>query len=457
MPTLPRPTQNPLSAIGIFLTTLGAVLFLTFFVLELFGVHANPYLGMVVFLVLPAVFVFGLLLIPLGAWRERRRRLRGLPPSRARWPKFDLNDRVTRRVVAGVAVLTVVNVVIVAIAGYKGVEYMDSPEFCGRVCHTVMEPEYTAYQDGPHSRVRCVECHIGPGAPWFVKAKIDGVRQVWAVALKSYSRPIPSPVHDLRPARDTCEHCHWPDKFTGDLVRSIPSYADDEANTAAPTNLRLRVGGGSTGFGGPHGIHWHTSRDHRVEYVATDDERETIPWVRLTDANGKVTEFVVEGTNVQELERRERRTMDCVDCHNRPSHRFQATPERAVDGAIQQGRLPSNLPFVRREAVAALKTSYADRDAAEREIRSHLETFYAKSYPDLVQAGDGRIAQAVRGVQHVWQHSVFPRMNVSWGAHPNHIGHTDSPGCFRCHDDLHKSADGRTIKQDCDLCHELME
>ena len=120
------------------------------------------------------------------------------------YPKIDLRSPYLRRALLLVGLLTFVNFAIMGAASYKGVEYMDSAQFCGQTCHTVMSPEFTAYVNSPHSRVACVECHIGPGAPWFVKAKISGVRQVFAVTLKTYSRPIPSPVHELRPARDTC-------------------------------------------------------------------------------------------------------------------------------------------------------------------------------------------------------------------------------------------------------------
>lgn len=455
-PARPRVAQNPITGVGVFLTTISAVLFLLFFVADLFGLHANPYLGIIFFLVLPAFFLLGLVLIPAGIIRERRHRLRGLPPSQWRWHQVDINDPHQRRIVSVVAALTIVNVIIVSLAAYRGIEYMDSVSFCGQVCHTVMEPEFAAYQDGPHARVRCVECHIGSGASWFVRSKVDGIRQVWAVTFNTYSRPIPTPVHSLRPARDTCEHCHWPEKFTGDLVRTLAAYADDESNTESHTVLQIRVGGGGWRFGGPHGIHWHTSRDHKVEYIASDDRREKIPYVRLTDAAGRVREYTAEGANVEQLKRTgELRTMDCVDCHNRPSHRFAATPERAVDGALFVGGLPRNLPYIRREAVAVLRQTFPDRPAAERAIKAHVEGFYAKDYPDLVRAGDGRIAQAVAGVQRVYAHNVFPRMNLGWGAHPNHIGHTDSPGCFRCHDDEHRSTDGQTIRQDCAICHEM--
>jgi hypothetical protein len=452
---LPATAQNPLTSSGIFVTTVSALLFGLLFFVDLFGLHANPYLGMVAFLVLPAFVILGLLLIPVGIVRERQRRARGLGPSRWVWAKVDLNDPWQRRLAGVVGALSIVNLSIVGLAGYKGLEYMDSVAFCGTVCHTVMEPEYAAYLDGPHARVKCVECHIGPGASWFVKSKVDGIRQVWAVTFNTYSTPIPSPVHDLRPARDTCEHCHWPDKFTGDVVRTFPGYGDDEQNSEASTTLQLRVGGGGWRRGGPNGIHWHTSPNHKVEYIAADDEREVIPWIRLTDHTGQVTEFVKDGADPASYQGREVRTMDCVDCHNRPSHRFAPSPERAVDNAIFNGALPADLPFVRREAVAALEDTHASRADAEAAIRARLEKFYAASYPALAGAKDPRIERAVLGVQRLYSVNVFPSMKLQWGTHPSHLGHTDSPGCFRCHDEEHRASSGRALSQDCELCHKM--
>jgi hypothetical protein len=219
-------TRHPLTITGVAIVTISALFFLFVLLLDEFGWHTNPYLGIVFFIIVPAVFVLGLLLIPIGVWRSRRRRRRGL--AAAHFPRVDLNDPRHRRVTLIVAALTLVNVFVVSLAAFRGIEFMDSPQFCGQVCHTVMQPEYTAYRDGPHSRVRCVDCHIGPGASWFVKSKLDGTRQVIAVLRNSYSRPIPSPVHSLRPARDTCEQCHWPEKFHGDKVEVVREYGNDE-------------------------------------------------------------------------------------------------------------------------------------------------------------------------------------------------------------------------------------
>jgi hypothetical protein len=447
--------RHPLAIAGVALVTLSAVVFLFVFLLDLFGLHTNPYLGIVFFLILPAFFVLGLLMIPAGLYLARRRRTRGLEP--ARLPRIDLNDPVHRRGVLAVAALTLVNVLIVSLAAYKGIEFMDSPQFCGQVCHTVMEPEFTAYQDGPHSRVRCVDCHIGPGAPWFVKSKLDGSRQVLAVLRGSYSRPIASPVHNLRPARDTCEQCHWPEKFHGDKVEVIREYANDEKSTESVTRLMVHVGGGSERLGVATGIHWHMNVANVIEYVATDAKRQVIPYVRLQDRQGNVREYRAAGITEPQLAAGERRRMDCMDCHNRPSHPFSASPERAVDSAIARGEIPRALPFVRRETVETLKAAYTDRPTAEREIAERLRTFYGQNYAALVPGHGGEIDQLVRAAQRLYGRNVFPAMKVTWGAHENNLGHADAPGCFRCHDDQHKTADGRVIKQDCDLCHDIQQ
>jgi hypothetical protein len=445
--------RHPLAVAGAALVTLSAVLFLFVLLLEIFGLHTNPYLGIVFFLILPMFFVVGLLMIPLGVWLERRRAAKGLAPRR--WPRLDLNDPVHRRGLLIVAVLTLVNVLIVSLAAVRGLEFMDSPQFCGQVCHAVMEPEFVAYQEGPHSRVRCVDCHIGPGAPWFVKSKLDGTRQVVAVMRGTYSRPIGTPVHNLRPARDTCEQCHWPEKFHGDKVEIIREYGNDEKNTESVTRLMVHVGGGSERLGTASGIHWHMNVANEIDYIATDDQRQVIPFVRMKDRYGNVREFRAPGVTDDQIAKGERRRMDCVDCHNRPSHPFSASPQRAVDDAIARGEISRALPFARREAVETLKVDYPTRAAAERDIAQRLRTFYGQNYAALVAAHGAEIDQLVRAAQRVYARNVFPGMKVTWGTHENNLGHTDAPGCFRCHDDQHKTPDNRVIRQDCDLCHAI--
>lgn len=440
--------RNGISVGGAVVVTVSAVLFLVFLVIELLGYHGNPYTGMVFFLVLPGLFVAGLIIIPLGALRERRRRAAGLGPWR--WPAFDFAVPRQRRVAWAVLVLTVVNVMIVGVATYKGIEYMDSPRFCGQVCHTVMEPEWAGYQESSHSRVACVQCHIGPGAPWFVKAKLSGLRQVYAVTFNTHARPIPSPVVDLRPARDTCEQCHWPEKFHGDKVVTRREYADDETNTESVTSLRMHIGGVAAAGGGASGIHWHVSQQNRIEYVASDSKRQTIPWIKLTDGAGRETVYRSDGVAGVAPPAGERRTLDCVDCHNRPAHTFAVSVERAVDEAIAAGAVDRGLPFVRREMVRLLRGQYASRAEASTQFLHELQAFYAGK-----GVAAGTVAAVAAETTRLYGRNVFPAMGVTWGTYPNNIGHAVFPGCFRCHDDQHVAASGQTVAQDCSLCHTI--
>jgi hypothetical protein len=448
---LPR---NPVSFIGALLAALGGLLFLIFFFLDAFGLHTNPYMGIVFFLVLPAIFVFGLLLVPVGLWLERRRRRAGVHEPR-HWPKLDLNDSRQRAFTFYIVILTCVNLLIISLAAYSGVHHMDSVEFCGQVCHTVMEPEFSAFQDSPHSRLTCVQCHIGPGAPWFVRSKLDGTRQVLAVAFNTYSRPIPSPVHNLRPARETCEQCHWPEKFHGDKVKVIREYADDEANTESATTLQIHVGGGSERLGIATGIHWHMNLANEIEYIATDDKRQVIPYVRLKDRFGNVREYVVDGVTPEELAKGERRRMDCIDCHNRPSHLFDPSADKAVNRSLATGEMPKTLPFIKREATLALKESYPNATGAADAIAARLREFYRQQHAEVYMSRRQEVERAVSATQRLYRRNLFPGMNITWGTYANNIGHMDFPGCFRCHDDSHKTKDGKTIGQDCTLCHTI--
>jgi hypothetical protein len=444
--------RSPVSIAGAIFTTISALLFLIVFLADLFGLHTNPYVGILFFLVMPGFFVFGLALIPVGMWLERRREQRGVAPWSPRWPRVDLNDPHQRTTFALVAVGTMANIVIVSLAAYRGIEYMDSVPFCGQVCHVVMQPEFTAYQDGPHSRVTCVGCHIGSGAPWFVRSKLSGTRQVFAVTFNTFSRPIPSPVQNLRPARETCEECHWPEKFHGDKVVTVREYADDQANTETKTTLHVHIGGVSPKLGRATGIHWHVSQDNQIDYKATDDKRQTIPWVRLRDKNGQERIYRVNGVGDDKLAPIAPRRMDCVDCHNRPSHPFAPAAARAVDVALALGEIDTALPFARREAVASLAASYPSQDAAASAIDTRLRTFYRTQFPQAPQAS---VEQAIRSTQRIYRRNIFPSMKIGWATYPVNIGHTFFAGCFRCHDDNHKSADGRTISQDCELCHTM--
>jgi nitrate/TMAO reductase-like tetraheme cytochrome c subunit len=450
---LPDAVRNPVSLAGIVVTTTTGVLFLVLLILEAAGAITNPYLGLLVFVTVPVIFVAGLLLVPAGAWWSRRRRR--LHPELTEWPVIDLGKPRHRAIAVWSLVLTGANVMIVSLAAYGGVHYMDSPAFCGQVCHTTMEPQFAAYQAWPHARVGCVQCHIGSGAGAAVEAKMAGTRQLYHLLTNQVPTPVPPPERLIQPSHGTCETCHWSELRHGDRLRVIREYANDEQNTETVTTLRLHVGGGAQAADGraSEGIHWHANLDRAIEFVAPEPGTDVVPYVRLTDANGGTHDYFAPGVTAGQVASAPRRRMDCTDCHNRPAHTMYATPERGVDTAMAAQRIPRELPFSRRESVAALKRAYPSRDAGLAGISTQLTAFY-NSRPGT----DARLVQrAVTGTQELWTRNVFPAMKVTWGTYPNHLGHVDSVGCFRCHDDEHKTADGRVIGQSCELCHTAPE
>jgi nitrate/TMAO reductase-like tetraheme cytochrome c subunit len=442
---LPDAVRNPVSLVGMVIATTMAVLFIALLLLDASGAFTNPYIGLLVFVTVPVIFVIGLLLVPIGGWWQRRRRRRD--PALADWPVIDLRDPRQRSIAATVLALTIVNIVIVSLAAYGGVHYMDSSQFCGQVCHTTMEPEYVAYQAWPHARVECAQCHIGPGTRALVQAKLAGTRQLYHVLTNQVPKPVPAPRELVSSPQETCARCHWPEQVHGDRLRVIREYANDEKNSESVTTLQLHVGGGSARLGIGTGIHWHMNIQNRVDFVETANGE--IPYVRLTDAAGRVREFVGKGASREQYAAAPSHRMDCIDCHNRPAHTMFFSAERAIDTAIAQGRIPRELAFVRRESVAAVKASYPDAQSGRDRIASRLRDFYA-----MRPGTDARLVRrAVAGAQQVWSENVFPAMHVQWGTYANNIGHVDSPGCFRCHDDDHTASDGTAIRQDCELCH----
>jgi hypothetical protein len=447
-PLLANALRNRIAALGVALTTASAVLFLFLNALELAGLLRSPYAGILVFVVVPALFALGLLLIPIGLIQERRR---AGAEGRA-WPTLDLRSPDMRRALLFVAGATGVNLAILAIASYGAVRYSSSQQFCGQSCH-VMTPQFVAHQSGAHARVSCVSCHIEPGAQGFLRAKLNGTRQLALVATGRYPTPIPSPpVTGIPNVHTSCEQCHWPDRFIGDVIKVVHEFADDEKNTESKTTLRLHVGGPVTGTGNGMGIHWHMNRGNRVEYIALDSTLEEIPYVRISTPDGQSREYVAEGVDASQLEGKPRRQMVCIDCHNRPAHRFADSPERSVDAALGGGLINSQIPFVRREAVRALKAQYPDQDTA----RDDIERTMRAALQPLVSEELGRdLAQAIAVTQSIYRTNVFPAMKISWGTYKNQIGHTTANGCFRCHDESHKTKDGRTLGQDCESCHTI--
>jgi hypothetical protein len=450
--------RNPLSGVGlvVILLAVGNIVFLV--VADLITEHDNPYAGILAYLVLPGFLLLGLLIFFGGMLRERARCRREAPDSVAKFPRIDFNEPRTRGVFLGVVFFGFLFVVASLLGSYQAYHYTDSDQFCGTTCHTVMHPEYTAYSRSPHSRVGCVQCHIGSGATWYVKSKLSGAYQVYSVIAKKYPKPIPTPVANLRPAQQTCEQCHWPGKFFGAQMKVFNHFGYDEANTPRETRMLIKTGGGSPALGLTAGIHWHMNIGNEITYIATDRQRQTIPWVQLRNRQtGKITVYTAETDPLKpaQVATMPRRVMDCVDCHNRPTHIYES-PDRSVDTQLLAGTIDRSLPFIKQKAVEVLSKEYASTPAAIASIAKELDAYYQTEHAGIHKVKKANIDRSITSVQQIFRSNIFPEMKVDWRTHPDNRGHFISAGCFRCHDNQHKSADGKVIGKSCDLCHTVV-
>ncbi len=441
--------NNPITLIGSGLTTASAITLVFYWAMEMIGHRfANPYLGIIFFLILPALFILGLVLVPVGMLRRRRAlRLVGKVPTA--YPEIHLSDPLFRHGVIVVLAATFTNLIIVGTASYQGVTYMDSPHFCGQACH-VMYPQWTAYQASPHSHVECVECHVGSGMKSYVQAKVNGTKQLIEVTLHDWPTPIRAPLNGLRPARETCEECHSPTRFTGEKLLVKTTFGDDLNNSVTRTVLVLHLGGVDS-LSHRTGIHGHHLNN--FEYVATDSSAQTIIAVTATNSDGSRTRYVdstwkgpIKGVT---------RTMDCMDCHNQATHVFQ-TAEDAIDEAMADGTPSPSLPFVHKQGLQLIQASYASQAEAGQKIVAGLDDFYRAQYPQVWAAQRPLVDAAGKRLVAIYDRNVFPDMKVTWGTYPNNIGHMAYPGCFRCHDGNHVAKDGKALSNDCSLCHNLL-
>ncbi len=454
---LPQTFYNPISLVGsaIAFVSLGTILFL--FLVELVSEQTKPYVGILTYIVLPAFLLIGLFSIPLGMWVERGRRRRAGDESIPRFPQIDLNNPRHRALFTYFSITTIFLLLFTAVGSYRAYEFTDSVTFCGEICHKVMQPEYTAYQNSPHARVTCAECHVGPGATWFVRSKLSGAYQVYATTFNKFPRPIPTPIKNLRPAQETCEQCHWPQHFYGEKKRVNTYFLSDEQNTRWSITLLMKTGGGTSATGPTTGIHWHMNIANEITYVAADTTRQKIAWVRSKNMHGEITEYVSTENPLspEELAQGEKRRMDCMDCHNRPTHIYYP-PARTVNQALELHRINASLPFIRSTAVQALIQPYSSTAGAMDSIGLFIRNFYEERYPEIAASKQTAIDSAVGEVQRIFKKNFFPEMRVSWKAYPNNIGHLQDPGCFRCHDGKHASADGKLISSDCNSCHTII-
>ncbi|PKP08296.1 MAG: cytochrome C [Bacteroidetes bacterium HGW-Bacteroidetes-4] len=455
---LPASFYNMVSYVGATIAGVSFLLILFMMILTSIVSDMGSYMGIIIFMILPAILVFGLLLIPFGMWlqvKKAKRTHKTLIESRF---ILDLNKKQHRNASVIFLIGTVIFLLFTAVGSYELYHYSESVEFCGTICHEVMKPEYVAYQNSPHAKVTCAQCHIGSGAGWFVKSKISGLYQVYAVLTNNVPRPIPTPIANLRPARETCEQCHWPQKFYENSLRSEKYYLTDEANTEWEMQMRMKIGPSHSAQGQTEGIHWHINPNVKIEYISTDEKREVIPWVRyINQATGDTIIYQDQYEPLEEgaADSLALRTMDCMDCHNRPSHNYQ-TPTKFINHQMAAGTINADLPEIKRLTMELLAGEFTHTDSALKTIETTVWNFYMENYPDVFTEKEQSIKEAVLGIQNAFAVNIFPEMNAKWDAYPSHIGHMEFNGCFRCHNDQHSADNGKIISKDCNLCHSIM-
>lgn len=450
---LPRAFYNTTTMFGI--TVAGISLGLIFFLMAIdsFAKNQNPYVGLIAFTGIPPFFVLGLFIAILGVMKTHKKLKKATDPDRL--PTVDFNNPRHRRAVATILYGGVFFFAISAFGSYQAYEYTESVEFCGTTCHVIMKPEYTAYQNSPHAMVPCVKCHIGPGAGWYVKSKLSGAYQVYSTIFHKYKTPIETPIANLRPAKDTCEQCHWPKQFYSQKLRDRTYYLSDDANSAHNLQMSWKIGGDERGAS--QGIHAHMYLDHEVRYIASDRQRQVIPYVEMTDGQGNVTVYrsTEEKITDAQIKGGEKRLVDCIDCHNRPSHQYKH-PEETVNLAMGQGWVSPKLPGIKRIAVEALEGKYKTEAEGKAGIAAAVRNAYKEANPGVLTSMSKELDTAIKELQRIYGLNYFPEMGVSWKAFPNNLDHIHSAGCFRCHDGKHVSDKGKVITKDCNSCHTII-
>lgn len=454
----PSLARNRLSAFGAFASLFLFISIVLMFLANTLQKETNPYFGVVLYVFLPTMLLFSLLIIPIGMWRQWRRWKHSERPVEVKWPLIDLNRSGHRNATVVFLSGTLAFFLLSSFGMYEAYHFSESVSFCGTTCHSVMHPEYTAYQNSPHARVPCTACHVGEGADWFAKSKISGAYQVYAVLADVYPRPLPNPIHNLRPARETCEKCHWPEITFGAQQRQFNHFMYDDDNTLWTLNMLIKTGGGDPQLEELSGIHWHINREIEIKYIPRDEKRQDIPWVQYTDKRtGRVEVFqdVDDPLTEEDILAGEKRTMDCLDCHNRPSHIFYS-PDYSVDKAIRLRRIDRSLPGIKAIAVAAMAKEYETHESALEGIANVIGSHYERLGQEFAETNAEKIEAAIFAVQDEFSSNIFPEMKARWSSFPDNIGHFREVGCMRCHAGNHESDTGVKITHDCNACHTIL-
>jgi hypothetical protein len=455
---LPPSYKNWLTIIGTIIAAINLAIIIVLFIISTIFDLDSTNLGLFIYIILPGFMILGLIIIPVGMIRERQRQGKMADKSDARLPRIDLNDPRHRNAFLIFTISTIIILFLSTLGSFKAFHMTESVEFCGTLCHEVMEPEHTAYLKSPHANVSCVECHVGSGASWYVKSKISGLHQVIAVFTNNFPRPVETPLHDLRPAMETCEKCHWPQKFYARSLWTNKYFLADSLNTEWDVTLQMKTGPEFSALGLKEGIHWHINPAVNIEYVSENDKREIITYVKYTNkSTGEVYTYRNDNTPLTDsiLTTSENRTMDCIDCHNRPSHNYNS-PTVYFDKAMLTGAVSKQIPFIKKVVMGILTEKFSDKDTALMKIGDGITNFYKNDYSDFYSSNKILVDSTIHAIQKGFSQNTFPAMKVSYDKYPEHIGHLETEGCFRCHNDQFKTESGRVIKKDCNLCHTIV-
>ncbi|HUX96490.1 MAG TPA: NapC/NirT family cytochrome c [Bacteroidales bacterium] len=455
---LPPSARNWLTIIGSIIAGINLALIIILFIISTFFEMGSTNLGLFIYVILPGFLIMGLIIIPIGMIRERRRQNKMGDKSEVRLPRIDLNDPRHKNAFVIFTIATIIILFLSTLGSFEAFHITESVEFCGTLCHEVMEPEHIAYQHSPHANVTCVECHVGSGASWYVKSKISGLHQVIAVMTNDFPRPIETPLHDLRPARETCEKCHWPQKFYARSLRTMKYFLADSSNSEWDIMLQMKTGPEYSELGHKEGIHWHINPSIDVSYKSEHDKREIITVVEYTDkTTGQVHVYRNENLAVSDsdLAVSEKRSIDCIDCHNRPSHNY-SSPSAFFDKVMITGDVSKKIPYIKQVAMSILSERFTNRDTALMKISDGITDYYKTEIGEYYDTNKDAIDKSIAAIQKEFNLNTFPSMGVRYDVYPEHIGHQESDGCFRCHNDQFRSETGRVISKDCNLCHTII-
>lgn len=453
---LPKSFYSWTTIAGAVLASISLMLIIfTLAIAFIFPSDGGNYLGLFTFIILPVFLIVGLVMMPLGTMRKMKSDKKRDIQREVKFPVVNLNDPSQRTVVFIFLFGTALFLFFTAIGSYEVFHYTESNEFCGTLCHDVMEPEYVTYHGSAHARVKCVECHVGTGVDWYVKSKLSGMYQVYSVLAKAYPTPIATPIHNLRPAQETCEKCHWPQKFYDPKFVTKKHYLADEENTEWNIQLLMKTGPQHSSMGQSEGIHWHINPDVQIEYTSSSRKRDTIIEVTYTNlSTGEIRTYLNDETEVTPNGTEPSRVMDCLDCHNRPSHDY-LSPSNFIDHSIASGDISTDIPEIKSVAMGILIREFPDTDSAMTYIRYKVNKYYKNYYEEFQDTNQVLLDNAILAIQDGYNKNIFPFMKAQWNAYPNYLGHVESNGCYRCHNNDFKSTDGHVISNDCTLCHSI--